>query len=136
MVLWCPLPPSLQLRINYVLLRGSARRPSGSFLFSLALAPILDEIKSLSPNLNLWYLDDGVIVGTPDVLQKAWDIIRQKGPESGLHPNPSKCEWVWLVSPCPLFSGSVPSDIPVTPFFDLSILGVPGLGDPFHGKES
>jgi len=125
-VLWCP---SLLLYNHSELIMSSCwvqqGDPLGPFLFSLALAPIIDEIKSLSPNLNLWYLDHGVIVGSPDVLQKAWDIIRQKGPELGLHPNPSKCEWVWLddcrLSPCPLFSGSVPSDIPVTPFFGLSI---------------
>src|SRR4051794_21149545 len=76
--------------------------PLGPFLFSLALAPIIDEIQALSPC---------VIVGPPDVLQKAWDVIRLKGPKLGLHPNPSKCEWVWLDhvrrSPCPLASGSV-----------------------------
>ena len=107
--------------------------PLGPFLFSLVLAPIVDEIQALSPNLNLWYLDDGVIVGHPELLQKAWDIIRLKGPALGLHPNPSKCEWIWLdhsrCSPCPLSSDRLPSQIPVTPFDDLSILQVP-LGPP------
>ena len=105
----------------------------GPFLFSLVLAPIIEKIQALSPDLNLWYLDDGVIVGPPHVLQKAWDVIRLEGPALGLFPNPSKCEWVWLdnvrCSPCPLVSGSLPSNIPVTPFSDLCILGVP-LGPP------
>src|SRR4051812_28527021 len=59
--------------------------PLGPFLFSLVLAPIIEEIQALSPDLNLWYLDDGVIVGPPELLQNAWDIINlnQRGCLSG-----------------------------------------------------
>jgi len=81
----------------------------------------------------MWYLDDGVIVGEPKLLQAAWDIIRLKGPEAGMFPNAAKCEWIWLdrskAAPCPLTSGSVPAAIPVTALADLAILGVP-LGPP------
>ena len=105
----------------------------GPLLFSLALSPIVEEIQALGPRLNLWYLDDGVIVGPPSLLQQAWDIIRMKGPSLGLFPNAAKCEFIWLdplrLSPCPLRSGSSPSSIPATPLSDLSILGVP-LGPP------
>ena len=102
--------------------------PLGPLLFSLALKPIIDKIQALNPRLNLWYLDDGVIVGSPELLQSVWDII------VGLHPNPLKCEWIWLShvarsTPCPLMSGSVLSLIPLTALDDLSILGVP-LGPP------
>src|ERR1700742_451996 len=66
-------------------------------------------------------------------LQQAWDIIQTKGPGFGLHPNSSKCEFIWLdhsrLSPCPLRSGSSPASIPITSLSDLSILGVP-LGPP------
>ena len=64
-------------------------------------------------------------------MRQVWDIIRLKGPALGLHPNPSKCEWLdhFRCSPCPIFSGSLPSGIPVTPFNDFSILQVP-LGPP------
>jgi hypothetical protein len=107
--------------------------PLGPLLFSLALRPIIDSIRDLNPRLNLWYLDDGIIVGSPALLQAAWDIIRLRGPEVGLHPNPGKCEWIWLdhfrSAPCPLTSGSSPAQIPLTPLIDLSILGVP-LGPP------
>ena len=101
--------------------KGPKGDPLGPFLFNLALAP--------SPNLNLWYLDDGVIVGHPELLQKAWDIIRLKGPALSLHPNPSKCEWIWLDTPGVPPVPWLPSQIPVTPFDDLSILQVP-LGSP------
>ena len=36
--------------------------PLGPLLFSIVLAPIIEEIRALNPRLNLWYLDDGVIV--------------------------------------------------------------------------
>ena len=104
--------------------------PLGPLLFSLVLAPIIEEIRALNPRLNLWYLDDGVIVGPPNLLQQAWDIIQSKGPGFGLHPNAAKCEFIWLdhsrSSPCPLLSGSSPATIPVTRLSDLSILGVWG----------
>ena len=103
-------------------------------MFSLALHPIVELIRNLNPRLNLWYLDDGVIVGPPALLQSVWDIIRLRGPESGMFPNAAKCEWIWLnnnskVVPCPLVSGVAPAAIPVTALADLSILGVP-LGPP------
>src|SRR6185312_14190240 len=92
-----------------------------------------EEIKSLNPHLNLWYLDDGVIIGSPSLLQTVWDIIRLKGPTAGLTPNPDKCEWIWLdrsrSSSCPLVSGVLSSKIPVTSLADFAILGVP-LGPP------
>ena len=68
--------------------------PLGPLLFSLVLAPIIEEIKALGPRLNLWYLDDGVIVGPPSLLQQAWDIIITKGPGFGLFPNAAKCEFI------------------------------------------
>ena len=116
---WCYGSPSVLLYNHSDVIVSSCGvqqgDPLGPFLFSLALGPIVDEIQALSPSLNLWYLDDGVIVGRPELLQKAWDIIRLKGPELGLHPNPSKCEWVWLdhfkKTPCPLLSGPLPSKI-------------------------
>ena len=97
----------------------------GPLLFSLALLPVVEEIQALSPRLNLWYLD-GVIIAPPEILQNVWDIIRSRGPSIGLYPNATKGEWIWFSrAPCPLSSGPSPSGIPVTPLFELSILGVP-----------
>jgi len=133
---WCYGNPSVLLYNHSDVILSSCGvqqgDPLGPLLFSVALSPVVEEIQALSPHLNLWYLDDGVIVGPPDLLQQAWDIIRSRGPGLGLHPNASKCEWIWLGSsraPCPLYSGPSPSAIPVTPLDDLSILGVP-LGPP------
>ena len=45
-----------------------------------------------------------------EILQKVWDIIRLRGPDIGLYPNPTKCEWIWLGLPRPLspFLGAFP----------------------------
>ena len=116
--------------------------PLGPLLLSLALQPIVEKIKALDPRLNLWYLDDGIIVGVPSLLQAAWDIIRLDGPGVGLFPNAAKCEWIWLGSrgsACPLMSGTSSTNIPVTSLSELSILGVPlGPADtvsPFVGNK-
>jgi hypothetical protein len=89
---------------------------------------LLVEIQALGPQYNKWYMDDGGTVGTPELLQKVWDILRVKGPPIGLHLNPAKCEWTWLdparLDPCPLLSGEVPGGVAVTPFDDVSMLGV------------
>ena len=70
----------------------------GPLLFSLALSPIVEEIQALGPRLNLWYLDDGVIVGPPSLF---WDIIRMKGPSLGLFPMlPSASSFGWIPFVC------------------------------------
>src|SRR5205823_5195087 len=50
----------------------------------------------------------------PPILQKAWDIIRSRGPDIGLFPNASMCDWV---PPAPLspFSRLLPPPPPPLP---------------------
>src|SRR5438270_532899 len=62
--------------------------PLGPLLFCCTLAPLVDEIESLDPVFNKWYMDDGGIVGPPPLLQRAWDLLVQKGPDIGLILNP------------------------------------------------
>ena len=53
-------------------------------------------IKEQVPTLivNEWYLDDGVVVGSREDLQKVVDIILRHGPEKGLILSSSKSS-VW-----------------------------------------
>ena len=44
---------------------------------------------------QLWYLDDGILVGTPSALSSFFDVLQHQGPSYGLHPNLSKCEVFW-----------------------------------------
>ena len=66
---WCYGSPTVLLYNHSDIILSSCGvqqgDPLGPFLFSLVLAPIIEKIQALSPDLNLWYLDDGVIVGPP-----------------------------------------------------------------------
>src|SRR4051812_23058983 len=76
--------------------------PLGPLYFCFAL----NEIASLGPVYQKWYMDDGGIVASVPVLLKVWALLREKGPALGLHLNPNKCEWSWLdasrTDECPL----------------------------------
>ena len=60
--------------------------PLASLLFSINLQPVVDMIRQEVPDLKLqvWYLDDGTLIGTKADLQKAVDIILREGPARGL----------------------------------------------------
>ena len=75
--------------------------PLASFLFCLVLRLLINQIKNDCPHLdlNVWYLDDGSLVGSIDDIVKALEIISQRGPSYGLHVNLAKCQVVWFASP-------------------------------------
>ena len=60
--------------------------PHASLLFSLVLQPIIERIKRECPDLriNAWYLDDGLLAGKKEDLQRAVDILLEDGPPRGL----------------------------------------------------
>jgi hypothetical protein len=93
---WCYEGPSTLLFDKHHVIRSSSGvqqgDPLGPLLFCCALAPLIAEIDTLGPLYNKWYMDDGGIVGPPDLLQRVWDILRTKGPSIGLILNPAKCE--------------------------------------------
>ena len=70
--------------------------PLASLLFALALLPVVENIVRAVPNLkqNTWFLDDGALGGEKADLQLAIDILKQQGPERGLHLNAEK-SMVW-----------------------------------------
>ena len=71
--------------------------PLGPLLFSLVLKLLTDRIEQQVPTLalNVWYLDDGTLIGkTADVLA-AVELISTEGPALGLHVNLSQCELWW-----------------------------------------
>ena len=79
--------------------------PLASLLFSLTLQPVVNILKLQTPDLvvNEWYLDDGVVVGSREDLQKVVDIMLSHGPERGLFLSSSKS------SICP--HSSLPAEI-------------------------
>ena len=108
--------------------------PLGSLLFALALQPLLKLIKDSVPDLvlNVWYLDDGNIIGTPDQLKRVIDILVKEGPPCGLHLRPEKSS-VWCGDPSkpadPLSKG-VPSADPL----GIELLGAP-VGTPSFASD-
>ena len=89
--------------------------PLGPLGFSLTLHPIVERIKAEVPSLtlNAWYLDDGTLVGPPESLSAALNIIEREGPSLDLHLNRSK-SLLAVPSQCDSSNSSLPSDIPVT----------------------
>lgn len=56
--------------------------PLGPVGFSLVLHRLLKSIQESVPNLrlNVWYLDDGTLVGTIEDIKKALDVIDRRTP--------------------------------------------------------
>ena len=67
--------------------------PLGPFLFCLVLRNLIDHLKDKFPDLkqSVWYLDDGLLVGSPELIGKVFSEIMTKGGEFGLSLNPKKC---------------------------------------------
>ena len=66
--------------------------PLGPLGFSLTLHPVVKHIRAVVPNLtlNAWYLDDGILVGSPRDIAAALNIIESDGPSLGLKLNRTK----------------------------------------------
>ena len=106
--------------------------PMGPLLFSLVLCKLLREVKenkfsSSNSLFDLWYLDDGTIIGNCVDVAKFYDEVLFQGPSFGLYVNPQKCELFW------------PSEDQLFRGFNESILrlydGVSLLGSPLWGTE-
>ena len=74
--------------------------PLGPLYFCCGIMALVNDIQALNPIYNKWYMDDGGIIGDVELLKKVWDLLQTRGPELGLHLNPSKCEWSWLDPEC------------------------------------
>ena len=70
--------------------------PLGPLYFCCGIMAMVNDIQAMNPVYNKWYMDDGGIVGDVELLKKVWELLQSRGPELGLHLNPSKCEWSWL----------------------------------------
>jgi hypothetical protein len=63
--------------------------PAGPLIFSLAIHPLVLQLNS---ELNLWYLDDGTLGDSPEII--LWNLtnIKEKAKSLGLELNGEKCE--------------------------------------------
>ena len=103
--------------------------PLGPLLFSLVILELLDDIGPF-PNLNfqLWYLDDGTLVGPRNVVASIFEMLQERGPSFGLHVNIGKCEVYW-----PSGDQSFPVFHPDIQRVGLSEGGIEFLGSPVFG---
>ena len=108
--------------------------PLGPLGFSLTLHLIVERIKAEVPSLalNAWYLDDGTLVGPPEGLSAALDIIERDSPPLGLHLNRAK-SLLFVPSQCDSSQSSLPPDIPVTSG-GFCLLSCP-IGPPSYCEE-
>ena len=63
--------------------------PLGPFLFCLSISELVKKLKS---KINVWYLDDGTIVGDIESVVNDFGTVVSEAAKLGLEVNPSKCE--------------------------------------------
>ena len=105
--------------------------PLGTLLFSLALLELLDAIPGLEElALQLWYLDDGTLVGPRAVVRRVLEAIMSLGPRFGLHVNLCKCDLYWP-SGNQDFPEFPPAIVRISQHQDgVELLGSPVVGSP------
>ena len=70
--------------------------PLGPLLFSLVILELIDDLGHFPDlSLQLWYLDDGTLVGTRSSLSNFLELVKSKGLSFGLHLNVARCEVFW-----------------------------------------
>jgi len=98
--------------------------PLGPLLFSLVLHPLASRIRDEFPRLNLdvWYLDDGTIIGDVEDVFKVFQLIESEGPAHGLVLNVRKTEiwWPTRTSPDP-----IPAEVDRVENAGVKLLGAP-----------
>ena len=101
--------------------------PLGPLLFSLVLNDCLDAIDQFPSISQIWYLEDGAIVGTRSEVSNMLHQFNEISPQYGLYLNINKCEIYW------------PSGDALFPEFPLDVIrlkeGVCLLGSPLWGSE-
>ena len=108
--------------------------PLGPLGFALTLHPLVEKVKAEVPglSLNVWYLDDGILMGPPEDLAAALHIVERVGPSLGLHLNHSK-SLLYVPIEADASASPLPSDIPITRR-GFSVLGCP-IGPPDFCEE-
>ena len=99
--------------------------PLGPLLFCLTIHPLVSLLKS---ELSIWYLDDGTIGGTAEVVRHDLEVVNREGAKLGLQLNGQKSEVVAADSAA---RGAVQMSIPGAKEIDptsATLLGSP-IGD-------
>lgn len=106
--------------------------PAGPVLFALALSTVLNRLRTEFPNdvFDIWYADDGYIVGKRELVECAFNILIEPLKAIGLQINFGKCA-LWSnadTGHCNI------SNVATVVFNELdaplSVLGFPVAGNP------
>lgn len=103
--------------------------PLGPLIFSLALHPIIEKLKS---DLKLFYLDDGCLIGDPTTVLSDFIHIVEASKSIGLEINPNKCELFFCSNTDHAILSSfnaIAPGIKTVEKSDLSLLGSPIFHD-------
>ncbi len=112
--------------------------PLGHLGFALTLHSLIEKLHSEVPTLrlNVWYLDDGTLMGSPVALASALAFVEREGPSLGLFLNRSK-SLLFVPEEADLCYSTLPPDIPITRR-GFSLLGCPAppdfCDDVFHNR--
>ena len=103
--------------------------PLASLLFSLVLHAFIESINEICHNLllNAWILDDGIIIGPREDLQRVFDLLTTSGPEVGLFLNAGKSR-VWCGDSMPSEADPLARGVPRSEASGYDLLGAP-VGD-------
>ena len=66
----------------------------GPALFAIALQPVIERLRDIGLELNIWYLDDGLLVGSVNTVKAALELLKELLPWRGLELNVSKCKLI------------------------------------------
>ena len=94
-VSWCyRAPPDLKFGAFTLKSAGGVQQgnPLGPLLFASTLQPLACELRAGPLDIASFFLDDGVVAGTPAVVGEALTHIQQRAAAVGLRLNLAKCE--------------------------------------------
>ena len=132
---WCYTTTSALTYRDHTLLSDEGVQqgdPLGPLFFSLVSLELAKEIYHQADlDLQLWYLDDGILIGRAEDVRNSLDTIARVGPRWGLYLNMSKCEII-----TPPASANVVTIFPDIPDAKINVCGnFSVLGSPIGSPE-
>ena len=143
-------PPALMYGPYRLASREGAQQgdPAAMLLFSLVIQPILRALSLECPELmlNIFYADDGTLIGTPEAVARALAIIEREGPAVGYFIQPAKSKIYWPTMSLPRLQpllaayptlqiqGTPTGEISTGPADGIDIFGAP-LGSPAYIRQ-